>query len=99
MEIWRGPYGWIEEGAVDGTTGLVLAGGDTGDMVAGAGDIDDGGFADMLLYSSYSNTGYLVFGGPANAAALDADGVIDITSASPGVPGYLVDFQSRPGDC
>jgi hypothetical protein len=99
--------GHISLGALDGTTGFRLDGAASGDSigmtVAGGGDVNGDGFADVLIGSRFADPGglnkqgaaYLVFGGAANLAALDAavgaaDGQIGLAQID-GTTGYRFD--------
>ncbi|MDB5334439.1 MAG: hypothetical protein JWN70_58, partial [Planctomycetaceae bacterium] len=90
---------------LNGTNGFVLNGlvanDYSGTTVSGAGDVNGDGFADLLIGADFatpngtrSGQAYLVFGGPANLAALDsaggaaADGRINL-SALNGTTGFV----------
>jgi hypothetical protein len=101
-----GTPGSLDLSTLNGSNGYMLNGvaeGDySGESVSGAGDVNGDGFADLLIGSTFaspngmdSGQSYLVFGGPANLAALDtagstaADGRINLADLN-GTTGFLL---------
>jgi hypothetical protein len=105
--------GRVNLGNLNGTTGFILEGisplDQSGDSVSRAGDVNGDGFEDFLIGArradpggrNYAGETYLVFGGLANLAALDAadgagDGRINLVHLN-GTSGFI--FEGiNPGD-
>ena len=81
----------LDLGALDGTDGFVLIGGDdpndlTGLSVSSAGDVNKDGFDDLIIGSRGDNGGrsYVVFGGSFNGAAVQVSVVDDLAMLGSG---------------
>ncbi|MBM3582689.1 MAG: calcium-binding protein, partial [Alphaproteobacteria bacterium] len=87
--------GRIDADRANGDTGVVLAGDNIGDEVAGLGDVNGDGFADVLTGLSSENAGVLAFGRAAPGALdPDNDGIIDVTQIEGAGAGYFIDANA-----